>query len=288
MFASAWAAKGQYATSLHENFDVACATSAGFPGTWLKYNPPSTANPQGEWHCRPLDGRPNSVGTPTPGTACTGVWSGTFHLDTSYLISPHLYLASYTTAFLTFDTRADSLSTSGARLAIMYTHDTGTVSSFVYIDTSGGVTPTMGLYDASGWVTHQLSLSMFCGISAMPFYIAFRYTSGNTTGSMWYLDNVNINPASLNLQGMEKDILPITVIGQSTTSEITIAIGARHAATHEIFIYDMMGKVVCNKKIELMGGTKNYKLDGLDLIPGMYFIKIGDGRAYGSQKVIVQ
>lgn len=278
-------------TTLSQNFDVACATSVGFPTHWLTYNPLMSTTPDGEWHCTPANGRPNASSMPTPGVQCTGVWASAFHLDTSYLISPQLNLSSYSEAYLRFDTRADSISTTGARMAVMTTTDSGIVSTFTYIDRTDTIYPHFSYADGSGWVTHELNLRAHAGAGKPSFYIAFRYTSGTTGGSQWYLDNVNISTTSMTLgtgtQSINIEKLALNVLGQGSASHISLSFNAR-PGSYQLAIYDMMGRQVHEEILSVKEGDNTHVIDGLNLAQGMYLVKMGDNYTYGTVKVIVQ
>ncbi len=274
-------------SSLYENFNVSCATPTGFPSGWLLYNPISTTTPDGAWHCTATNGRADNLGSPTPGITCTDVWSGGFHLDTSYLITPQLLLSSYTNAYLHFDTKADSI-TAGGKLYVLITADSGAPSTFFYVDSTSSVTPTFSVADSVGWVTHEANLSSYCGVWAQPIYIAFRYVAPATSGSAWYLDNVNISSVRLNVPGTGKEILPLTVLGASSPSHIALSVGSRGGANINMVITDLMGRVVHHEILNVNGGSEVHNIDDLNLAPGMYFIKAGNGNSYGVTKVIIQ
>lgn len=282
-------ASAQPFTTLSQNFDVACAMSTGFPSYWLTYNPVPMTTPDGEWHCTPANGRPNASAIPTPGIECTGVWASAFHLDTSYLISPQLNLSGYSEAYLRFDTRADSISTTGARMAIMTTNDSGIVSTFTYTDRTDSIYPHFSHTDGSGWVTHELNLRAHVGGGKPSFYIAFRYTSGTTGGSQWYLDNVNISTTSMTLgtHSINKEKLSLNALGQGSSSRISLSYSAR-PGSYQLAIYDMMGRQVHEEILSVREGDNIYEINGLNLQNGMYLVKMGDNYTYGTAKVIVK
>src|SRR5579872_386622 len=159
----------QSVTSLAENFNVACVTSSGYPTYWLKYNPiPGTASAGGAWTCTPTDGRPTTTGSPTPGIMCTSVYgtpSPIYNLDTSYLITPLLYLHSYATGhvYLHFDSKVSNI-TLGGRLHIIKATDSN-FHSLTDTDITASATPVIGNSgDSSNWVTHEIDLTRYEGI----------------------------------------------------------------------------------------------------------------------------
>jgi hypothetical protein len=101
------AANAQYtATHLLEDFNTTCATLTVPGAPWIIYNPVPGLPPSCAlaWDCTSSNGRPTPTSTPTPGMNCTNICSATFYLDTSYLVSPQLYLMGYTgNVFLHFD-----------------------------------------------------------------------------------------------------------------------------------------------------------------------------------------
>jgi len=270
---------------INENFDVACASSVGPPTDWLYYNPLLGTEMYGMWKCTPTDGRESTGGSPTPGIQCSGVWSSAYHLDTSYLVSPVLNFSGYsagTHITLRFDTKTTNIHL-GGELAIIESTDT-----LFHVDTNitGGVTPIFSNGDSSDWVTHEVDISFLVGNPY--FYLAFRYTSAATTGSTWYLDNVRTVNLSLFSSNTVKEDMPLRVINPASRSRIDLAYKTNGAATYDIAICDMLGREIHRETLHLSAGSQNRSIDGLDLRPGMYLIKMSDGITHYVSKVIVQ
>lgn len=266
---------------MSQNFDVACASST-LPGYgWLISNPISSTYPQGAWHCTATNGRGG-----TPGMECTGVWSGGYHLDTSYLVTPPIYLAGYTGhVYLHFDTKADSILL-GGRIAVL--HQMDTAPHIPFTDLTPGLSPSFSVTDSTGWVTHQTDLTPYTDTQTRPFYIAFRYISTSTTGSIWFFDNMNIDTFSaLTIPNLKKEILPLTVLSNSSSSQIILSFGFRISGAYQLAICDVMGRCVHRETVNIQNGTETYTINGLNLHQGMYFIKMGDGYTFGTTKVII-
>jgi hypothetical protein len=271
--------------SLNENFDVQCATSA-FPYSdhWQFFNPVPASIPSGEWKCTSTNGRGS-----TPGIECTGVYSSSYHLDTSYLVTPELNLSGRlgSVLYLDFDAKTDSL-VLGGELRVLVTIDTPFSSTDAFIDLTDSASPAIGVMDSAGWVTHQINITHFK--DSGDFYLTFRYTSTDTTGSLWFLDNINITsvPLPLLVANTGSGRLPLTVTGNSTTEHIALSYSVPIAGMYEIAVYDMPGRQVYKQMVEAQSGKTNYDITGLDLHPGMYFIKMDNGINYGVVKTIVQ
>ncbi len=284
--------QAQYAASLNENFDVACAFSTGFPASWLNYNTLSGTYPMGAWHCDPANGRKTITGTPTPGMECTGVWSGAYHLDTSYLLTPRLFLGGIPHIYLHFDTKADSI-TLGGKISVLITNDTGAgVGAYAFGDSTSTMAPAFGISDSAGWVTHEVDLSLLAtppgGGTPQPFFIAFRYISSAISGSIWFLDNVNTSTTRLYAPDMDVRNMPLTIIGRSYGDQVNISFSTPYAMDCQLGIYDMLGRELHKEILNTRGGFETYSIKDLHLNPGMYFLKMGNGIRYGAVKVIVQ
>jgi hypothetical protein len=276
-------------TLIRENFDVDCVLSGNVPYSsgWVFYTPLTATIPMGQWTCTPALGRPNLSGGPTPGIMCTGTYGSpaTFHLDTSYLISPVINNpVTYNGHFyLQFDTKT-SVFHPGSRLDILVTDTTIISPGTVIVNIDSLITPVFSNGDATNWVTHQADISRFKGT----FYLAFRYSSTVDSGSTWYLDNVNTSLSRLAVSTITDKALPLTAIGVSTGYSITLSYTIQSPGIHFIVITDLMGRVVYNERINVATGTQNHTINGLGLHGGMYFIKMGDGNVLGSTKVIIE
>ncbi len=271
-------------TTLHENFDVACVYTTGFATNWMSFNPIASTSPQGAWTCNPQDG---NFGT--PGMECTGVWSADFHLDTSYLITPKLDLSGYTdSVFLRFDLKTTKVYL-GAKLSVVHTDNPPPFSDTTHFDsthTYSEMTPAISTNDSSNWVTHQINITALKTMT--PLYLTFMYTSPATSGSIWYLDNVEITTSSMvDIHNIPNQYMPLTVIGNSKKNEINIAFSTPSLATCDLSIFDMLGKCVHSEKINSSAGEQHYAIHGLDLQSGLYCIKLGNEYNYGVAKVMI-
>jgi len=284
------AANAQIDTSLNENFDVKCAIPATtYPGGgWYIYNPLPATIPQGEWECTSTLGRPETSGTPTPGVMCTSIYGSplAYNLDTSLLITPALLFSTTEypgNIYLNFDTKTTPIFLPGT-LTVLESQD----SSFHTFNDSvtSDVIPGFSYMDSTGWVTHQVNITAYKGIGI--FYLAFRYTSTTTDGSIWYLDNVNTTSSPLLITDLNKEKLPLTIIGTPTTSEIKLSYTTAAACMCNLSVYDMIGRQVHKEQFSAKGGAGTYTISGLNLVAGMYLVKLDDGSNYGVTKAVVQ
>ena len=273
---------GAPVNSLNENFDVKCAAGSGVPSDWTSYNPVIGT---GKWHCSATDGRANASG-PTPGMICTGIVGTTYHEDTAYLLTPMLDISSYVDkVYLRFDARNDVVYF-GAKLSLLVTGDT-TVKT--YVDSTKGVFPIFGNSDSTGWVTHECQIT---NCKTAPFYIAFRYTSTNTTGSIWHIDNVRL--ATVPILGVPVQnatgAISLTVVSPVSGNDVKINFTTNSGASgpYLLTINDMLGREVHREIINVHGGSEGHIISGLNLHEGMYLVKMSNGSAGAVARLMLQ
>lgn len=273
------------ATFLSEDYNVSCASAAGFPVDWTFYNPISATIPSGQWNCAPGDGRWGSNGI-----ACTSVWGtpAAYHTDTAFLVSPALNLSGYPgNIYLHFDTKTSNINLAGRLSFIISSSDTvlDSTGSTLFADRTTELSPTFSNDDSTEWVTHVADLTLFK--SSVPLYIAFRYTADNTIGSTWFIDNVFTTTFPANVPQLNKGELSLGIVGASNSSQITLSCEAGTSGKYHLGIYDMLGREVFQKEMDLFGSKATYPIKGLNLAPGMYLVKMSNGLAYATVRTVV-
>jgi len=283
-FLSGIVAYGQ-ATSLNENMNTYCITGNHAPNGWLTYNPQQTTlTVNGNWTCDPASGRAS-----TPGISCTGLYSGSYHIDTSILISPALNLSGYSgDIFINFDTKT-TMYNLGAKMDIFLSADssmgyaTGDTAT-VYAKTTS-MNPLFDMTDEANWVTHQVDLTPYKGILSLR--VGFRYVSANgTTGSKWYLDNVMttttpLPPASVREISYETRSLSGTVIDEN----LTINCHATEEGNYNVALFDITGRAIMNKQLHLNAGFNTKTISGCNVPAGMYIVTLGNESSYTTARV---
>jgi hypothetical protein len=189
---------------------------------------------------------------------------------------------------LRFDTKVDDI-VLGGRLAIEKI-DTIPDTAYrpIYLDLIDSLLPQFDTTDSINWTTHQVDITNH--INDGNFYLTFRYTSTTTTGTAWFLDNINLTttPLNLNVKSVSKEVLPLTIIGNSSATKIALSYSTAEAGTYRIVIYDMVGRMVYDGQIVTQTGNASYTIDGLNLYPGMYCVKMGNANTYGVTKLLIQ
>jgi len=270
-------------TTLSQDFNASCASSSGFPFEWSEYNSVAGTLPQGEWMCAPTEGR-----DATPGMMCTGTYGSplAFHNDTSYLITPLLSVASYPdSVYLRFDSKTTKYFVSG-NLDVIVASDTDGLYAGIDTDFADSTFPLIGEGDLSNWVTHQVNLTSFK--TRAPFYLAFRYISPDTAGTVWYLDNINIATNSiLKISNVNVPALSLKVIGYPASSQINLSCTAETAGAYHLEMYDMMGRLLYKDVSNRQQGNFTYNINNLNLQPGMYLVKMSNEYSYTTCKVVI-
>jgi len=262
-------------TSLNENMNTTCGTGSNGPIGWATFNPMSTPGPNGMWVCDPTYGRSG-----TPGVSCSGYYGtpGTFHLDTSILVSPGLNLSHYETIYLNFDTKTTNINL-GAKLELLISADSSMNADTAVHDTAtvhNKTTSLMPLFsngDESGWVTHQADLTPFKAV--VPLYIGFRYVSASgSIGSRWYLDNVmtTTTPNAVKDMGQLQSAI---ISGNVAEGHLTVFTrGNLQAGAYDLALFDLNGKKLFADKLEIQSSGTNYTLANVFVAPGIYILKM--------------
>ena len=271
-------------SSLSEDFDISCFSSTGpsYPTYWTgycKFVPVSAF----QWNCYPVGGRFG-----TPGFTCNSFYAGTHNADTAWLFTPKLNLSGNTDhVYLRYDSRyeysASKLNLLVSHNYIKYTNpDTANID---WYDVTGLQTPSVGPDDSMDWVTHFVDLTPY---KATPLIFAFKYTSTNYSGGRWTIDNIMTTPWALTIKDLEKETIPMAVLGTPTRNEIMLSCNFIVAGTYTLSVTDLMGRVVHTETVRTPSGEKEMTIRDSQFRPGMYFIKLTNGLTYGATKAVVQ
>ena len=271
-------------STLSQNFDGVCASGTGIPSSWLEYTPAHLGTiPQGEWVCTSNHGKGG-----TPGMQCTDTFSNATHLDSSFLLTPLLGLSSYVPGhvYLQFDTKTSNFLL-GGELTILHTTDSTDPDTATAINLTPGMMPVFTNGDSTDWVTHVIDLTPY--ESTGSFYIAFMFTSTATTGSIWFLDNVLLTTHNITLHDPELNAaeLKMSIIGRCSSNQINVGI-TNGKGDYQMVLTDMTGRVIYMEQVNVPNSNLRYSIKGLNLAPGMYFLKMGNGQSFDVTKVVVQ
>ncbi|HXP48384.1 MAG TPA: T9SS type A sorting domain-containing protein, partial [Bacteroidia bacterium] len=80
----------------------------------------------------------------------------------------------------------------------------------------------------------------------------------------------------------------LKAIGAGTTNSITLGYTVANTGSYTVSLFDITGREVSTKQVELTPGGSNITLGGLTLAPGIYIAKVFNGVSSGTAKVIVK
>lgn len=281
-------------SSLSENFNSSCP-AAGKPYSWDVYNPINSTIPHGQWQCAASYGRSG-----TTGISCTGLYGPaplplTYHIDTSFLISPELDLHGYTgNIYVNFDTKTTNFNL-GAKFEIFVSGDStmgydtsSSVTDTVYNRTSATL-PIFSINDQTDWVTHQVDITAYKHI--VPLHIGFRYTSASgSVGSRWYLDNIETTTTPLGIDVIypSSDKHSLQVKGSVNSGTLTLTMDVLTSGNYDISVLDMTGRTIYRQQVSLQAGQSVKSFSGFNIPAGLYLVKMGNETSFGTAKVYAQ
>ncbi len=71
------------------------------------------------------------------------------------------------------------------------------------------------------------------------------------------------------------------------TSEINIVYEAVENGRLELGIYDLTGRIIHKKNLEIQSGNNTFSITNLNLMPGVYMVRLSNGTVFALQKLIV-
>lgn len=108
-----------------------------------------------------------------------------------------------------------------------------------------------------------------------------------TTGiDDFYLKYINASDAGV--PKANTGIMPLTIIGNSTTSQISLEYDIAQTGEYQVGVFDLMGREVYSGTSYFTVGNTKTTLRDLSLVPGMYIVKVGNSNAVGVAKTVVQ
>jgi hypothetical protein len=273
-------------TSLNENMNTTCPSGAYSPTGWMTFNPISTSDYRGKWTCDLPGGRSG-----TPGISCSGLYGSplTYHLDTSILVSPPMNLSSNTTIYINFDTKTTNFNL-GAKLEMLISADstmgtdTATIDTFTVYNKTTAMTPLFDNSDESDWVTHQVDITAYKDI--VPLYVGFRYSSAaGSSGSRWYLDNINTTTIPLDVSRLPLRSSGFTVAGSANNGKMNLICHSPASGDYNLSVYDIAGRLIHQQELHLTAGQNSNIINGISLTPGIYVVKMGNESTFATARI---
>jgi len=258
-------------TALNENFDNACATGSTnqLPNGWSKYSVSGTQ----QWNCYSY-GYSN-----TPCYNMNGYQTGVNYVNEDWLITPRMDLSAMSAAYFTFRAYKKF---AGDDMKVMVSNSY-----------SGSGAPATGWTDLNvNFAAVDTNFKLFSAdISAyksQPVFVAFKYTSNATNAAQWKVDNVIVSANPTAVANLAKNNMDLTVVGNPTSSDITLMFDVKEAGAYNVSVLDITGRELVRRNVILGTGTQRFSVDGMSLSSGMYIVKINNENSFGATKAVVQ
>jgi len=105
-----------------------------------------------------------------------------------------------------------------------------------------------------------------------------------TTG----IDDFELNWNIINsVKNVNAERFDFGVLGNATSERIRVGF-TTEGGKFDLNIHDLTGRKVYNEKVSLQAGTKEYTINHLNLLPGVYVISMSNGKAMGVAKAVIQ
>lgn len=256
--------------SLNENFNNACTSTQGFPTDWDQFAEFGNQH----WSCSPDGGLNNSP--------CMTVndYTTTHNIDTQILYTPRLDLSAYSHIYLNF---FDRYARNGDSLGVYVTNENGTADPLCDSCSWTKIVVPFS-QDDTAWIEHQIDLTPY---KAKQLYVAFKYTSSASTGSIWYLDSV-FTTEQVYVPNVVKENIPLTVVGPPGSGGILLECTIPAAGQYRLALYDITGRTVYWEQTLRNAGKQRIAINNKILAPGMYIVKLNNENYSGFAKAVVQ
>ncbi len=232
---------------LSEDFE---STPGELPSGWLTVTP-TYASFATNWH-------PNTYNDNDCMRASS--FSGTNHATEQWLVTPSFSLAGQTTISFSFDNEKANYPGNPMQVFISsdFAGDSASFASATW-DEITGLNLSTGTYE---WVTSTHDISAYAGEASV--YIAFKYTSTDTEGAVWDVDNIVVSAGS-NVASVNSGI---RISPNPTNANLNINSVSN---IDQIAISNIIGQRVLNINNV---NSKNFTLDVRNLKSGVYMIAI--------------
>lgn len=189
----------------------------------------------------------------------------------------------------TFDLQ--SLDTTSPRVTVWKVqYRIGTVGNFTDVTPTGTDMTTGGHSFKSTPVTVNFGTALDNNYNIFIRVVTLDLSTGTGNRASSAIDNFNLSwTGTLGIADVNgAGSLPLTVLGDATTSDVKFAFSALDAGEYTLALVDMTGRVVYNQKVNAKAGEQTISVDGLSLTPGMYVARLSNGTNSGVAKVAVK
>ncbi len=120
--------------------------------------------------------------------------------------------------------------------------------------------------------------------------VTLTNTSGSGTRASTAIDDYTLNykfPLAVTNVSAQP-ALNFSVLGAASSDKITFRYNVEENAAYNFSIYDMTGRTLHTENIDAVSGGQEIAVNGLHLVPGMYFAKMNNSNCSAVTRIIVQ
>lgn len=252
-----------------EYFDTACAKRSALPEGWKKYNTKGAE----EWEC-------NEHKTGNSAIRMFGHNGSAPAENEDWLISPMLEMSAPDAMGISFHLYKTNR---GAELQVMTSDDyagSGSPDSATWIPLS----IPMSTADIDKWRQYVFPVITF---KDKPFYVGFKYTSDATAAYDLRLDSFMLLFKTAIAETVVNKIA-MRVIGYPHQNNIHFEINSNTAGDFKLELFNASGQLSYLKNIGLKEGVQSIDIDGFNLLPGMYVVKLSNGKDQCLEKCMIR
>jgi hypothetical protein len=122
--------------------------------------------------------------------------------------------------------------------------------------------------------------------------VTLAYSSGSGNRASSAIDDVHLtwtNASSTAVANYSsQDGFSLSTIGMASTSKITLACNSNEDGDYSMSVYDLTGRIIRTEKVTVKTGVQQITVDGLQLAPGIYFVKMNNAHTSAVARVSVQ
>src|SRR5690606_27951495 len=119
-----------------------------------------------------------------------------------------------------------------------------------------------------------------------PFYLAFTYECGTDGAYELTYDDIKVENA-VSINNTKRGNVGIQVLGEARNNQINLNIDAIANDNVAVQLFDMLGRNVATKKVNVAVGANKVNLTNLNLGAGIYVIRVIGQNGFGSVQTVV-
>jgi hypothetical protein len=145
--------------------------------------------------------------------------------------------------------------------------------------------PELELPPANTWT--KISDIDLTAYKNTPFYLAFTYSCADSGAYILYYDDIKVAEHPLAIPEIQNALPGLKILGRAHPNKIRLAITLKKAAAVKIEVYDISGRKLYYELLSCPAGRSIQLISGLEIKPGIYFIRGGTTSGMRTVKAMV-